>query len=212
MASSPPTPASRPTCCSSPRASPPTPSGSTSTAIPQAYKAIPKPSRFASQEFEPTPTGGAASQTALPTASKVELAWKIDFKTLKQEAEAKAKPHWDKAESLNNDASALVNQIKDLRESIKGENDAETVRKKAEEEDRHVATSRSKPCASKPVSNRPSATAIYWPIYNLDIKNPNAPEDETHDPDKLLGEIQDTAGRDRRETQSEAQDRALRRI
>ena len=26
----------------------------------------------------------------------------------------------------------------------------------------------------------------YWPIYNLDIKNPNAPEEETHDPDKLL--------------------------
>jgi type I restriction enzyme M protein len=27
---------------------------------------------------------------------------------------------------------------------------------------------------------------IYWPIYNLDIKNPNAPEAEVHDPDQLL--------------------------
>ena len=40
---------------------------------------------------------------------------------------------------------------------------------------------------------------LYWPIYNLDIKNPNAPEEETHDPDvllekykKLLGEIEET--------------------
>jgi len=40
---------------------------------------------------------------------------------------------------------------------------------------------------------------IYWPIFNLDIKNPNAPEEETHDPDvllekykKLLGEIEET--------------------
>ena len=26
----------------------------------------------------------------------------------------------------------------------------------------------------------------YWPIYNLDINNPKAPEAEVHDPDKLL--------------------------
>jgi type I restriction enzyme M protein len=39
----------------------------------------------------------------------------------------------------------------------------------------------------------------YWPIYNLDLKNPNAPEEESHDPDallakyqKLLGEIEQT--------------------
>jgi len=40
---------------------------------------------------------------------------------------------------------------------------------------------------------------LYWPIYNLDLKNPNAPQEETHDPDvllekykKLLGEIEET--------------------
>ena len=40
---------------------------------------------------------------------------------------------------------------------------------------------------------------LYWPIFNLDLKNPNAPEEETHDPDlllekykKLLGEIEET--------------------
>jgi type I restriction enzyme M protein len=40
---------------------------------------------------------------------------------------------------------------------------------------------------------------LYWPIYNLDLKNPRAPQEETHDPDvlleqykKLLGEIEET--------------------
>ena len=40
---------------------------------------------------------------------------------------------------------------------------------------------------------------LYWPIFNLDLKNPNAPEEETQDPDlllakykKLLGEIEET--------------------
>ena len=39
----------------------------------------------------------------------------------------------------------------------------------------------------------------YWPIFNLDIKNPNTPEEEAHDPDvllekykRLLGEIEET--------------------
>ena len=40
---------------------------------------------------------------------------------------------------------------------------------------------------------------LYWPIYNLDLKNPNGPEAEIHDPDlllekykKLLAEIEET--------------------
>ena len=40
---------------------------------------------------------------------------------------------------------------------------------------------------------------LYWPIYNLDLKNPNAPEEESHDPDvllekyrTLLGQIEET--------------------
>ncbi|MEB6028353.1 hypothetical protein [Klebsiella quasipneumoniae] len=39
----------------------------------------------------------------------------------------------------------------------------------------------------------------YWPIFNLDLKNPNTPEKESFDPDelltkykKLLGEIEET--------------------
>jgi len=43
---------------------------------------------------------------------------------------------------------------------------------------------------------------LYWPIYNLDQKNPNAPEQESHDPDvlldkykTLLGQIEETENR-----------------
>ena len=43
---------------------------------------------------------------------------------------------------------------------------------------------------------------LYWPIYNLDLKNPNAPEEESHDPDvlldkykALLGQIDETENR-----------------
>ena len=43
---------------------------------------------------------------------------------------------------------------------------------------------------------------LYWPIYNLDLKKPNAPEEESHDPGvlpekykKLLGGIEETENR-----------------
>ena len=48
-----------------------------------------------------------------------ELTWKIDFKAKKQSAEAQARPHWDKAQELNNQVSVLETQIRDLRNSLR---------------------------------------------------------------------------------------------
>jgi type I restriction enzyme M protein len=121
-----------------------------------------------------------------------EVAWKVDFKTLKKSAEAKAKPHWDRAESLSNEAAALGNQIKDLRESIKGEK-KETVRKKAEAKiealNQQGDALRQQAREQQSIGDR-----HYWPIYNLDIKNPNAPEEEAHDADKLLAKYKALLG------------------
>lgn len=46
---------------------------------------------------------------------------------------------------------------------------------------------------------RSGGDRLYWPIFNLDLKNPNVQEEETHDPvlllekyKKLLGEIEET--------------------
>lgn len=73
------TPPSRPTCCSSPRAAPwmmvpstftPTPSGSTSTPIRRATRAIPKPNPSGWKNSNPSGTGGAVRPTTLPTAWK----------------------------------------------------------------------------------------------------------------------------------------------
>ena len=113
-----------------------------------------------------------------------EQAWKIDFKTIKEEAEAKAQPHWDKAESLKNEASSLGTQIKDLRESIKGEKQV-TVREKVEEKIGDL-NGQIEQLNQQAKDEQAAGDRHYWPIYNLDIKNPNAPEEESHDPDKLL--------------------------
>lgn len=124
-------------------------------------------------------------------------AWKVDFKKLKDEAIAKAQPHWDKAETLNNEAATLNEQIKDLRSSIRAEK-KENARKKVEGQIQELNTKIEK-LRQQAKEEQAVGDRHYWPIYNLDIKNPNAPEEESQDPDvllekykKILSEIEQT--------------------
>ena len=126
-----------------------------------------------------------------------EFAWKVDFKTKREQAEAAAQPHWQHAEDLNNQAAALEGEAGDLRKSLVGTTDA-TYREKI---DAQIAKlrARAEPLRLQARDAQAAGDRIYWPIFNLDLKNPNAPEEETHDPDvllekykKLLGEIEET--------------------
>ncbi|HOP39627.1 MAG TPA: N-6 DNA methylase [Geobacteraceae bacterium] len=164
---------------------------------PEGYKSYSKTKPIRLEEFDAEKAWWGKEENDFAEREESERAWKIDFKTMKEEAEAKAKPHWNKAEDLNNEASAVDGQIKDLRDSIKRVKDAE---KRKPVEDRMAEL---KEQADKLRQEARDAQAagdrLYWPIYNLDIKNPNAPEEETHDPDvllekykKLLADIEET--------------------
>lgn len=124
-------------------------------------------------------------------------AWKVDFKTKREQAETVAQPHWKRAEELNNQAAVLEREATDLRKNLVGSTDV-VYREKVEAK---IAELRSKaePLRLQARDAQAAGDRIYWPIFNLDIKNPNAPEEETHDPDvllekykKLLGEIEET--------------------
>ena len=110
-----------------------------------------------------------------------ELAWKVDFKARKQNAEAQAKTHWEKAQDFSNQVSTLETQMRDLRNSRSGMTDRTLVEEQItalrERSDRLRVQFRD----AQAVGDR-----LYWPLYNLDIKNPNTLAEETHDPDKLL--------------------------
>jgi len=144
------------------------------------------------EEFEPIAAWWGSESDGFAARTESEQAWKIDFKTLKQEAEAKAKPHWDKAETLSNEASTLVNQIKDLRESIKREKDV-VKRTKAEEKitalNDQIDVLRQQAREQQSIGDR-----HFWPIYNLNISNPNTAEEEIHDADKLLAKYKALLG------------------
>ena len=156
---------------------------------PPGYKSYSKTKPLRLEEFDAEKAWWGKESNNFADRTENEQAWKIDFKAIKQEAEAKAQPRWDKAESLKNEASALGTQIKDLRESIKGEKQV-TVREKVEEKIGDL-NGQIEQLNQQAKDEQTAGDRHYWPIYNLDIRNPNAPEEESHDPDKLLEQYEE---------------------
>lgn len=167
---------------------------------PEGYKSYSKTKPIRFDEFKAEQEWWGSEENDFADRVESELVWKIDFKTKKTEAEAAAKPYWEKAEELNNAASRLESHAKELKASIVGLIDV-AQRKQTENE---IANLREQAELMRLQARDAQAAGdrIYWPIYNLDIKNPNAPGDEIHDPDLLLekyklllGQIEDTQNR-----------------
>jgi len=164
---------------------------------PAGYKSYSKTKPIRLEEFKPEQDWWGTEANDFTDRVENEFAWKVDFKSKREQAEAAAQPHWQRAEDLNNQAAALEGEAGDLRKSLVGTTDA-AYREKI---DAQIAELRAKaePLRLQARDAQAAGDRLYWPIFNLDIKNPNAPEEETHDPDlllekyiKLLGEIEET--------------------
>ncbi|WP_430428751.1 N-6 DNA methylase [Parasphingorhabdus sp.] len=164
---------------------------------PSGYKSYSKTKPIQLEEFKAEQDWWGSEDNDFADRQPNEYAFKIDFRTRRETAEAAAKPHWDSAESLNNEAAVLDSELRRLRSSMTGSTDA-SQRKKIESQIStlrvQIDTKRLQASDAKSAGDR-----LYWPIYDLDLKNPNGPEEESHDPDlllekyeKLLGQIEET--------------------
>ncbi len=154
-----------------------------------------KPIRI--EEFKPEQDWWGDEANDFADRVENEFAWKVDFKTKLEQAEAAAQPHWQCAEELNNQAAALEAEARDLRTNLVGSTDA-AYREQIEAQIGELRA-QAEPLRLQARDAQAAGDRLYWPIFNLDLKNPNAPEEETHDPDvllekykKLLGEIDET--------------------
>ena len=164
---------------------------------PPGYKSYSKTKPIRLEEFKPEQEWWGSEDNDFADRVENEFAWKVDFRAKREQAEADAQPHWTNAEQLNNEASALDNRIRDLRESIKGVTDK--AQRQVTDDEIEQLRSESEKLRLKARDAQAAGDRLYWPIYNLDLKNPNAPEEESHDPDELLikyktllGEIEET--------------------
>lgn len=136
------------------------------------------------EEFDPIVAWWGTESSNFATRTESEQAWKIDFKEIKQKAEFKASLHWNNAKSFTDTALHLASEIKDLREDVR----SEKIPSQRAKIDAKIAelTERAELCRQQAREQQSIGDRHFWPIYNLDIKNPNLVDDETHDADKLL--------------------------
>lgn len=151
---------------------------------PSGYKSYSKTKPIRFEEFKPEQDWWGSEDNDFVNRVENEFAWKVDFKGKREQAEAAARPHWQRAEELNNQAAVLEGQARELRNSLVGSTDA-AHREKVEGE---IVSLReqAEPLRLQARDAKASGDRLYWPIYNLDLKNPNAPEEESHDPEVLL--------------------------
>lgn len=164
---------------------------------PEGYKSYSKTKPIRFEEFKPEREWWGDEANDFADRVENEFAWKLDFKSKREQAEAAARPHWLEAERLNNEAAALEHQARDLRNKIVGNGDA-SHREKIEQQIASLRESAER-LRLGARDAQASGDRLYWPIFNLDLRNPNSPEQESHDPDvllgkykKLLGEIEET--------------------
>lgn len=172
---------------------------------PKGYKSYSKTKPIQLEEFEPIRSwwGSEADNFAARVAYDVDpeitdkKAWKYEFGKAREKAVDTAEPHWQRAEQLSNEASGLENRVRDLRESIKGIVDQ--AQRRPVEDEIEMLRPRIEGLRLQAREAQVAGDRIYWPIYNLDRKNPYAAEEETHDPDvllekykTLLGQIEET--------------------
>lgn len=107
-------------------------------------------------------------------------AWRIDFAALKAEAQAKAEPYWQQATQEKQAAAEFGKAIREIDLQLNG---LEDLAKKTELQDRQKdlkARQRQHEDAAKAAQRE--GDALYWPIYNLDLKNPHGKEALEHVP------------------------------
>jgi type I restriction enzyme M protein len=130
-----------------------------------------------------------------------DRAWRIDFDSKYKQSRAEAEPHWAAAEAADAKAKELARSAKEITDEIQRlkkpeipllRNSSESRRNEKEIE--KLEAKRDGLLAAE-IEERERAKqeqaigdGIYWPIFNIDIKNPSAKENFEHLPPEQLAD------------------------
>lgn len=166
---------------------------------PDGYKNYSKtrPMRF--EEFAVEQEWWGSEDEGFASRQETQQAWKVDFKSEKEGALTKARPHYDKYEQLskeleaiNVEAKALTQAIRDLNAQIKNNKISKKERKgiehQVEKNEEKIASLREQAgkLDRQAKDEKAAGDRIKYAVYNLDRKNPKIAVEEVQDPDLLL--------------------------
>ena len=116
-------------------------------------------------------------------------AWKVDFAAIKADARARAEPLWKQAETERQAATGLGKRLREIDQTLSSSNVAGSKKASLEAEQRDLKHRQHEHEEAAKAAQR-EGDAIYWPIYNLDLKNPHAKADLEHaDPKDLVASM-----------------------
>jgi len=114
-------------------------------------------------------------------------AWRVDFAGKRAAAVEAATPHWQRVDSERNAAIALGKPIRELEQRIQAAANGE---KAALQDQLRALKARQQVHDQSARAAQAEGDALYWPVYNLDIKNPNAKAGLEHaDPKDLIASM-----------------------
>jgi type I restriction enzyme M protein len=122
---------------------------------------------------------------------ETEQAWKVDFKILFDKAIAEATPHWDAAREASARARKLERQGKETKDDLRvnGKNATQKAKLEAQLGEIEAAAAQERTLVAYEQS---AGDALYWPLFNLDLKNPNSADPLEHRaPRELVSSIID---------------------
>lgn len=112
-------------------------------------------------------------------------AWKIDFAAIKADARTRAEPLWKQAETERQAAIELGKLLREIDLALAAANGSS--RKAALEAEQRDLKRRQQAHEDAAKAAQREGDAIYWPIYNLDLKNAHAKAGLEHaDPKDLV--------------------------
>jgi type I restriction enzyme M protein len=148
--------------------------------LPEGRKKYSKTAVLQFEEFAPALTWWNAREEG-------PQAWKVDFAAKRATVVESATPHWQRAASERNAAIALSKPIRELEHAIQ----AAANGRKTDLQDRLKALKIEQSIHEQAAkSAQAEGDALYWPIYNLDLKNPHAKAGLEHaDPKDLIASM-----------------------
>lgn len=149
--------------------------------LPEGRKKYSKTAPLQFEEF-------AAAQAWWNAREEGPQAWKVDFAAKRAAAVEAATPHWQRAESARAAAMAHAKTVRELEQDIAAAADSA---RKAKLQDKQ-RTAKAEQQAQELVAKTAQAEgdALYWPLYNLDLKNPHAKAGLAHaEPKDLIASM-----------------------
>lgn len=128
-----------------------------------------------------------------PQREENTQAWKLPFGDNLASAREQAQPHWDAAERARQDALETERTLRDLEKRLAiGRERPEHARAEQERTEREIRDLKHRlpVLRARQKGEQGIGDGLYWPLFNLDIKNPHSLETLEHrSPEALIAEI-----------------------